>query len=57
MTGRPACGKPVIEFAKGALETVVGEGRNSTGIFFRAVNRIAARELFENRQFKPGVIR
>ena len=56
-----ACGKPVIAFAKGgALETVIGHGRNSTGIFFSEQSTESLRdalELFENRRFDPNAIR
>ncbi len=56
-----ACGKPVLAFAKGgALETVIGKGRNATGIFFQEQTAESLRdalEVFENRQFNPEAIR
>lgn len=56
-----ACGKPVIAFGKGgALETVIDEGANSTGIFFyeqTAESMIKAVKDFENKKFDPHSIR
>lgn len=56
-----ACGKPVIAFGKGgALETVIDEGANSTGIFFyeqTAESLIKAVKDFENKKFDPHSIR
>ena len=56
-----ACGKPVIAFGKGgALETVINDGVNATGIFFyeqTAESLIKAVEDFENTKFDPVLIR
>jgi len=56
-----ACGKPVIAFGKGGvLETVIGEGDNSTGIFFyeqTAESLIAAVNIFNEKRFDPYKIR
>jgi len=56
-----ASGKPVIAFGKGgALETVIGEGDNATGIFFyeqTVVSLIKAITDFEKTNFDPLTIR
>jgi len=56
-----ACGKPVIAFGKGgALETVINEGANTTGIFFyeqTADSLIKAIADFEKTNFDPLTIR
>jgi len=52
-----ACGKPIIAFGKGgALETVVGEGDNATGIFFyeQTVDAlIKTINAFDEKSFDP----
>jgi glycosyltransferase involved in cell wall biosynthesis len=56
-----ASGKPVIAFGKGgALETVVGEGKGRTGIFFyeQSVDALTkALKEFETTTFDPHTIR
>ncbi|MFA3784114.1 glycosyltransferase [Melioribacteraceae bacterium 4301-Me] len=56
-----ATGKPVIAFAKGgALETIIGEGENSTGIFFYEQTSdalINAVKIFDKKYFDPQRIR
>ena len=56
-----ACGTPVIAYGKGgALETVIGEGEEKTGVFFykQEVGSIAeAVEKFEGMKFEPEKIR
>lgn len=58
-----ACGTPVIAFGKGgALETIVAEGDESTGLFFQKQtidSLCAAVEAFEQRlkDFKPSSCR
>ncbi len=56
-----ACGKPVIAFGKGgALETVINEGANATGIFFYEQtpdSLIKVIENFEDTIFDPLSIR
>lgn len=56
-----ACGKPVIAFGKGgALETVIGEGENKTGIFFYEQTPEALIEViksFDEVRFNPYTIR
>ncbi len=56
-----ACGKPVIAFGKGgAMETIIGEGENATGIFFdeqTADALIGAINKFEKRSYSPHKIR
>jgi len=56
-----ACGKPVIAFGKGgALETVIGDGKNATGIFFyeqTVDSLVKSINDFEKKCFDPGKIR
>ncbi|MEW6196924.1 MAG: glycosyltransferase [Bacteroidota bacterium] len=56
-----ACGKPVIAFGQGgALETVIGEGENKTGIFFYEQTSdplIKAINSFDGKDFNPQKIR
>jgi glycosyltransferase involved in cell wall biosynthesis len=56
-----ASGRPVIAFRRGgALETVVGEGENPTGIFFNeqsVASLKGAIEEFGKRKFNPQAIR
>jgi glycosyltransferase involved in cell wall biosynthesis len=56
-----ACGKPVIAFAKGgALETVVGDARFPTGIFFHEQSVQALKDSlskFSTSSFDPFTIR
>jgi glycosyltransferase involved in cell wall biosynthesis len=56
-----ASGKPVIAFGKGgALETVINQGANSTGIFFyeqTTDSLVSAIEEFKKKCFDPWLIR